>query len=93
MTRLFDTLITATELRELRAAGPAPVIVDTGFDLADTEAGERAWRSGHVPGSFYLHVDRDLSGPRPATTAAIRCRIAPRSPPHWAAWASRRQRR
>jgi len=62
MTRLFNTLITAPELRELLATGPAPVVVDTGFDLADTEAGERAWRAGHLPGSFYLHVDRDLSG-------------------------------
>jgi thiosulfate/3-mercaptopyruvate sulfurtransferase len=55
----FTTLITADQLR---AAGAGPVIIDTSFDLADTNAGEASWRDGHVPGSFYLHLDRDLSG-------------------------------
>ena len=32
------------------------------FDLADTEAGERQWRAGHLPGSHYLHLDHDLFG-------------------------------
>ncbi|MBX3606272.1 MAG: sulfurtransferase [Piscinibacter sp.] len=58
----WTTLITADELRALRAAGPAPVVVDCGFDLADPAAGERAWAEGHLPGSFYLHLDRELSG-------------------------------
>lgn len=62
MNRTFTTLITADELRALRAAGANTVIVDCGFDLVDTEAGERAWRETHVAGSFYLHLDRDLSG-------------------------------
>jgi thiosulfate/3-mercaptopyruvate sulfurtransferase len=26
------------------------------------QAGARAWRAGHVPGSHYLHLDNDLSG-------------------------------
>jgi thiosulfate/3-mercaptopyruvate sulfurtransferase len=54
----YTTLITAEQLRDLR---PAPVIVDTSFDLADANAGEASWREGHLPGSFYLHLDRDLS--------------------------------
>jgi thiosulfate/3-mercaptopyruvate sulfurtransferase len=57
----FTTLITADQLR---AAGAGPVIIDTSFDLADTNAGEASWRDGHVPGSFYLHLERDLSGPQ-----------------------------
>lgn len=62
MTRPFTTLITADELLALRE-DPAPsVVVDCGFDLVDTEAGERAWRESHIAGSFYLHLDRDLSG-------------------------------
>jgi thiosulfate/3-mercaptopyruvate sulfurtransferase len=56
------TLISAVDLRGRLASGPAPVIVESSFDLADTDAGERQWRSGHLPGSHYLHLDRDLSG-------------------------------
>ena len=40
-----------------------PVIVDCRFDLAYPDAGETAWREARVPGSRYLHLDRDLSGP------------------------------
>lgn len=62
MHRPFTTLISVDELRELIATGPAPVIVDCGFDLADTDDGEYAWSAVHVAGSFYLHLDRDLCG-------------------------------
>ena len=61
MSTSFQTLITAEQLRALIAAGPAPLILDTGFDLADAAAGEKAWLAGHLPGSHYLHLDRDLS--------------------------------
>ncbi|MEY8878834.1 MAG: sulfurtransferase [Leptothrix sp. (in: b-proteobacteria)] len=37
------------------------VLLDTSFDLADPAAGEAAYRSAHLPGAFYLHLDRDLS--------------------------------
>lgn len=62
MPRPFTTLVSAAELRALIAAGHAPVIIDCGFDLADPAAGERAWAEAHLPGSFYLHLERDLSG-------------------------------
>lgn len=39
------------------------VIVDCRFDLAAPEAGEQAYRRGHIPGAWYAHLDRDLSGP------------------------------
>lgn len=58
----FTTLISAEELRALLATSAPTVVIDCGFDLVDTEAGERAWREAHVAGSFYLHLDRDLSG-------------------------------
>ena len=64
MNRSWTTLISAADLRALLADGATPVIVDCGFDLADTEAGERAWREGHLAGSHYMHLDRDLSGPK-----------------------------
>jgi len=55
-------LISATALRALIDAGTAPIVIDTGFDLADPAAGERAFAQGHLPGAKYLHLDRDLSG-------------------------------
>ena len=62
-TGALRTLISAEALCALLAEGTTPVIViDAGFDLADPQAGERAWRAAHVPGSLYLHLDRDLAG-------------------------------
>ena len=85
----FTTLINADQLR---AAGAGPVVIETSFDLADTDAGEAGWRESHVPGSFYLHLERDLSGPKtsrngrhplPERTAfaatLARCGITPRT--------------
>ena len=40
------------------------LVIDVSFDLADTTAGERAYAQGHLPGAHYLHLDRDLSGPK-----------------------------
>lgn len=42
------------------------VVVDCRFSLSDPDAGEAAWRQGHIPGAVYAHLDRDLS----ATDAA-----------------------
>jgi thiosulfate/3-mercaptopyruvate sulfurtransferase len=58
----MKTLITATELLLRMHAGPAPVLLDCSFELSDPEAGERAWRAGHLPGASYVHLDRDLAG-------------------------------
>ena len=58
----MKTLISATGLiAQLKSAHP-PVLLDCSFDLADTEAGRRAWQVAHLPGAFYLHLDADLSG-------------------------------
>ena len=56
------TLIDAATLRSLLDGPAPPVLIDAGFDLADTGAGERAWAATHLPGAHYLHLDRDLSG-------------------------------
>lgn len=58
------TLIDAAALKALQAAGAPLVLLDCGFDLADTGAGERAYAAGHLPGAVYVHLDRDLSGPK-----------------------------
>jgi thiosulfate/3-mercaptopyruvate sulfurtransferase len=58
------TLIGADELGALLAGGRPLVLLDCGFDLADPGAGERAFAAGHLPGAQYVHLERDLSGPR-----------------------------
>jgi thiosulfate/3-mercaptopyruvate sulfurtransferase len=55
------TLISATELMALQ---PPLVILDCSFDLADPGAGERAFAGGKLPGARYLHLERDLCGPK-----------------------------
>lgn len=67
----FTTLITADQLR---AAGAGPVVIDTSFDLADTNAGEASWRESHLPGSLYLHLDRDLCGAKTGTNGEFKGR-------------------
>jgi thiosulfate/3-mercaptopyruvate sulfurtransferase len=57
------TLVTAEGLLAALGRADAPVLLDCGFDLADADAGERAWRAGHLPGAQYVHLDRDLCGP------------------------------
>jgi thiosulfate/3-mercaptopyruvate sulfurtransferase len=39
------------------------VVVDCRFDLADPEKGLREYSKAHIPGAYYAHVERDLSGP------------------------------
>ena len=41
-----------------------PVLLDCSFDLSDTEKGSRTYAQGHLPGAHYVHLDRDLSGPK-----------------------------
>ncbi|MDI4634176.1 sulfurtransferase [Pelomonas sp. V22] len=59
----YRTLISATELLALEKQHQALLLIDCSFDLADTTAGERAWREQHLPGAHYLHLDRDTCGP------------------------------
>lgn len=59
----YRTLIDAPTLSAL-TRGPGVVVVDCRFDLANTGAGEQAYRDGHIPGAVYAHLDRDLSGPK-----------------------------
>lgn len=59
-------LIRAEALRRALQAGLQPVLLDCSFDLADGGAGARAFAAGHLPGARYVHLDHDLSGPKPA---------------------------
>jgi thiosulfate/3-mercaptopyruvate sulfurtransferase len=40
------------------------LVIDCRHDLGDPDAGSRAYAQGHIPGSAFLHLDRDLSGPK-----------------------------
>ncbi|WP_203361948.1 sulfurtransferase [Bacillus sp. REN10] len=41
---------------------PNVCVIDCRFSLADAQAGEKAYMEGHIPGAFYAHLDRHLSG-------------------------------
>lgn len=56
-----STLITVDALaRHLEDS--AWVIFDCRHDLADVEAGARAYAAGHIPGARFANLDRNLSG-------------------------------
>ncbi len=57
----FTTLIATAELARC-IDDPDLVVVDCRYDLADPDAGERAYRQGHLPRAQFMHVDRDLTG-------------------------------
>lgn len=65
---LTTPLIGAGDLlaRLAHRSAPWPVVLDCGFDLADTSAGEKAHAAARLPGAVYAHLDRDLSGPKTA---------------------------
>jgi len=63
-TASFTTLITAEELAARLGHEPRTIILDASFDLGDVAAGERSHREAHIPGSLYVHLDRDLCAPK-----------------------------
>lgn len=57
------------------------LVIDVRHNLADPEAGRHAYLESHIPGAVFLHLDRDLSGPKtgrngrhPLPNAAEFCR-------------------
>lgn len=69
MSAALPALICAGELHTLLASpqGEDVLVLDTRFNLMQPEAGEAAWRAGHIPGAWHAHLDRDLSGPKTGT--------------------------
>ena len=61
-------LIDATTLRAWMAGGRPVRIVDCSFELTDPHAGRAQYRSSHIPGACYAHLDHDLSA-RPGEAA------------------------
>lgn len=62
MTPLAPLISAADLLALLAQPGTPPLLLDTSFDLADTEAGRRQHAEGHVPGALYVHLDQALCG-------------------------------
>ncbi len=42
---------------------PEVVIIDCRFSLADPDLGQQQYEASHIPGAFYLDLNRDLSSP------------------------------
>lgn len=58
----YETLISVPVLHKALTEGADMLLVDCGYDLADTGKGRRDYREGHLPGAHYLHLGEDLSG-------------------------------
>jgi thiosulfate/3-mercaptopyruvate sulfurtransferase len=59
---VYTTLIEPAQLAAIMG-DPKCAILDCRFELAQPEAGARAYAAGHVPHALYAHLDRDLSAP------------------------------
>lgn len=58
----FELLISADELVRLTQSGKAPLLLDCSHDLFDAQAGQRAYLAGHLPGAYFLSMERDVGG-------------------------------
>jgi thiosulfate/3-mercaptopyruvate sulfurtransferase len=65
--RHFTTLIDANTLSE-HLSHDDLTLFDCRFDLGNTQWGEVEYARAHLPGSRYLHLDRDLSSPVTASS-------------------------
>lgn len=78
---MFSTLIGTSDLAT-HLDDPSWVVIDCRFDLAQPAWGESEYRTAHVPGAAYAHLDRDLSGVKTDTNG--------RHPmPDWTTFAAR----
>lgn len=58
----YTTVISESELSDLLRQDDL-IVVDCRFTLTDTEAGQRAYAEGHIPGAAFMHLDDDMSSP------------------------------
>ena len=57
----YTTLISSDALAR-HLGDPDFIVVDCRHNLTDPGAGESAYARAHLPGAYFLHLDRDLSG-------------------------------
>ena len=61
----FPMLISAQELlNTLNTNDHSLKIFDCRFDLNQPHAGEQAFSQGHIPNAHYIHLEKDLAGPK-----------------------------
>jgi thiosulfate/3-mercaptopyruvate sulfurtransferase len=60
------TLVSA-EVLEQRLLDPDWVVLDCRHDLLKPEAGRAEYEKSHIPGARFMHLDRDLAGPKTGT--------------------------
>lgn len=58
----YSTLVSSAVVAD-HLNDPGWRLFDCRHQLADPDAGALAYATGHLPGAFFLHLDRDLSGP------------------------------
>lgn len=58
---MFHSILSTEQLQAWLATAADTVVFDTRSKLDDPLYGEQEYARGHIPGSFYLHLDRDLS--------------------------------
>ena len=58
----FSTVISCADLAA-HLHDPDWRVFDCRHQLSDVTYGEKAYAEGHLPGAFFLHLDRDLSSP------------------------------
>jgi len=59
----YTTLVSVEETAA-HLDDPDWIVCDCRHDLANYSAGYKAYRTGHIPGARFLHLDVDLSGPK-----------------------------
>lgn len=58
----YSTIVSCDELAE-HLNDPDWRVFDCRHQLSDVGYGEKVYAEGHVPGAFFMHLDRDLSSP------------------------------
>lgn len=69
----YSTLISAADLSK-HIFEPGWVILDCRHDLANPDAGARAYTEGHLPNAQFAHLDKDLAGEKIGDDGAFRGR-------------------
>lgn len=61
-------LLVATEELAKHAGDAQWIVFDSRHDLVDPNKGHNAYEAGHIPGAYFIGLDKDLSGPKTGKT-------------------------